>query len=393
MDKRVPKVRFKGFTDDWEQRSFDSLVRRKSATSNDKNLFKIEYEDIVPGLGIMNGAPKLNITERKGILFQQNDILFGKLRPYLKNWLIPSFRGVAIGDFWVLKPVKTNYLFDYYLIQSERFQSNANLSTGTKMPRSDWKLVSKSQYRIPTNADEQKNIGNLINKLENSITLYQRKLELYTNLKKALLQRVFTVDSEKSPKIRFTGFNDDWEQVKFGDIYKKVNEKNNMDFSENDIISVANMYFKNENKKPTADYMRTYNVFRIKDIAFEGNKSKYYSHGRFKENIIGDGIVSHVFDVYRPLNPDNHDINFWNYRISDERIMGPVLSRVTTKSTMMTNLVAKDFLKFPTLLPSFSEQRRIGLVLLEMDDLVQKYQKQLQQITQVKSFLLRSMFV
>jgi restriction endonuclease S subunit len=60
---------------------------------------------------------------------------------------------------------------------------------------------------------------------------------------------------------------------------------------------------------------------------------------------------------------------------------------------MMTNLVAKDFLKFPTLLPSFSEQRRIGLVLLEMDDLVQKYQKQLQQITQVKSFLLRSMFV
>ena len=81
------------------------------------------------------------------------------------------------------------------------------------------------------------------------------------------------------PAIRFKGFTDTWEQRKLGEQYKKVTEKNDLSFGMDKIISVANMYFKEDVKESDDDYMRTYNVMRLGDIAFEGNKSKNFAHG------------------------------------------------------------------------------------------------------------------
>ncbi|GEL37190.1 hypothetical protein LPA06_00410 [Lacticaseibacillus paracasei subsp. tolerans] len=87
---------------------------------------------------------------------------------------------------------------------------------------------------------------------------------------------------------------------KLGELYKKTVEKNDGTFSQNQIISVASMSW-NPNARPTTEgYLSTYNVLRTGDIAFEGNKSKKFAFGRFVENDIGDGIVSHVFVVFRP---------------------------------------------------------------------------------------------
>ena len=105
-------------------------------------------------------------------------------------------------------------------------------------------------------------------------------------------------DKAQKPAIRFEGFTDAWEQRKFGDMYEKISEKNDMSFGTESIISVANMYFKPDAKVSDDDYLKTYNVMRLGDIAFEGNKSKNFAHGRFVENTIGNGIVSHVFDVF-----------------------------------------------------------------------------------------------
>jgi type I restriction enzyme S subunit len=92
-----------------------------------------------------------------------------------------------------------------------------------------------------------------------------------------------------------------WEQRKFGELYEKSNEKNELiTYGVKDIISVANMYYKQDAKVTNQEYLKTYNVFHLGDIAFEGNKSKKFAHGRFVENTIGDGIVSHVFDVFHP---------------------------------------------------------------------------------------------
>ena len=132
------------------------------------------------------------------------------------------------------------------------------------------------------------------------------------------------------------------------------------------IISVANMYFKPDARISDEEYLRTYNVFRLGDIAFEGNKSKNFAFGRFVENTIGDGIVSHVFVVFRPLQPD-HNLGYWKYAINNENVMGRILARCTKKTTMMTNLVSDDFLEEEMFCPSNAEQMKISsfLELLE----------------------------
>ena len=91
-----------------------------------------------------------------------------------------------------------------------------------------------------------------------------------------------------------------WEQRKFSELYEKVSRKNDLTYGKDDIISVANMYYKAESYITDENYLLTYNVFEMGDIAFEGNKSKNFAHGRFVENTIGNGIVSHVFDVFKP---------------------------------------------------------------------------------------------
>ena len=164
-----------------------------------------------------------------------------------------------------------------------------------------------------------------------------------------------------------------WEQRKFGDLYCKVSEKNDLSFGSDKIISVANMYFKEDVKDSSEEYMRTYNVMRLGDIAFEGNKSKNYAHGRFVENTIGDGIVSHVFDVFRPIA--EYDLYFWKYLINNEDVMGRIMTRCTKASTMMTNLVTNDFLKEEIMVPSLDEQRKIGKYLDDLDNLITLHQR------------------
>lgn len=192
------------------------------------------------------------------------------------------------------------------------------------------------------------------------------------------------------PKIRFKGYEDDWEQRKFGDLYCKVSEKNDLSFGSDKIISVANMYFKEDVKDSSEEYMRTYNVMRLGDIAFEGNKSKNYAHGRFVENTIGDGIVSHVFDVFRPIA--EYDLYFWKYLINNEDVMGRIMTRCTKASTMMTNLVTNDFLKEEIMVPSLDEQSKIGKYLDDLDNLITLHQRKCEETKSLKKYMLQKMF-
>lgn len=186
------------------------------------------------------------------------------------------------------------------------------------------------------------------------------------------------MDSKKHnsriPQLRFPSFEGEWEEKSFGELYKKNNIKNDLSFGVDKIISVANMYFNTDANVGDEEYLRSYNVFHLGDIAYEGNKSANYAYGRFVENTIGDGIVSHVFDVYTPISK-NHCLGYWKYAINYERIMRPVLEKSTIKSTMMTNLIAKDFLKQKTLVPSLSEQQKIAEC-LEAEDLMISAQEQ-----------------
>ena len=190
-EKKAPELRFKGFLDDWEQRKFSTIVNRVSQQSNDSNLPKVEFEDIVSGEGRLNKDISRKFDSRKGTVFEPEFILYGKLRPYLKNWLFPNFKGIALGDFWVFEPNNSSSIFDYYLIQSDKYQTVANLSSGTKMPRSDWKTVSETEFSIPVNIEEQAKIGSFFKQLDDTIALHQRKLDLLKEQKKGFLQTMF----------------------------------------------------------------------------------------------------------------------------------------------------------------------------------------------------------
>lgn len=190
--QKVPEKRFPGFTDDWEQRKFEEIAVRSSVICSDANLPRVEYEDIVSGAGRLNKDIYTKESSKSGIAFHQGDVLYGKLRPYLQNWLLPTFDGLAVGDFWVLQPQNADSSFLYRLIQSRQFNEVANQSTGTKMPRTDWKLVCKTVFSIPSNISEQAAIGTYFTALDSLITLHQRKLDEMKKQKKALMQLLLT---------------------------------------------------------------------------------------------------------------------------------------------------------------------------------------------------------
>ena len=159
----------------WEQRKFEEIAVRSSVICSDDTLPRVEYEDIVSGTGRLNKDIYAKQSSKSGIAFHQGDVLYGKLRPYLQNWLLPTFDGLAVGDFWVLQPQNADSSFLYRLIQSRQFDEVANQSTGTKMPRADWKLVSKTVFSIPSNISEQAAIGTYFTALDSLITLHQRQ--------------------------------------------------------------------------------------------------------------------------------------------------------------------------------------------------------------------------
>lgn len=175
-------------------------------------------------------------------------------------------------------------------------------------------------------------------------------------------------------------------------MYTQVSEKNDGSFGTDKIISVANMYFKSDVTIGSNDYLRSYNICRLGDITFEGNKSKNFSFGRLVENYIGDGIVSHVFIVFRPINKE-HNIDYWKIAINYEPVMGRILSKCTKKSTMMTDLVAKDFLQQSILVPCYEEQKKIADFVSKLDMEIEHSDLALEQLSAHRQELLRQLFI
>lgn len=162
------------FTNAWEQRKFSDIASRESVSRESSyDLPSVEYEDVIAEEGRLNKDISLKENIKKGIVFDGSQVLYGKLRPYLHNWLNPDFSGVAVGDWWVLKPNNANKSFIYRLIQTQRFDDISNQSVGSKMPRADWNLVSNAEFAVPVSLEEQEKIGEYFSNLDNLITLHQ----------------------------------------------------------------------------------------------------------------------------------------------------------------------------------------------------------------------------
>ena len=350
----------------WEQRKLGDVA--KEVTRNDP------YSD----------APVMMITANNGFIEQSERYAFNNAGESLKKYILLQKGELAYnhgasklrpyGSCFALTTVENARIpFVYHCFSAEGInpeflsielngdeierQLRRIVSSGARM---DGLLnISFEEYTsvmvLLPKKKEQDQIADFFRHLDNLIALHQR-------------------DSI----MRFFGAWDNanaWEQRKFFELYERVSRKNDLTYGRNDIISVANMYFKPDSYITDDSYLLTYNIFELGDIAFEGNKSKNYAHGRFVENTIGNGIVSHVFDVFKPImNP--YDLLFWKYAINNERLMGSVLLRSTKASTMMTNLVATDFLQESFLVPTYPEQQKIGAFFSQLDNLITLHQRE-----------------
>lgn len=246
--------------------------------------------------------------------------------------------------------------------------------------------LANIKLKIPT-ISEQKKIVYLLEKINKLIALQQRKLNKLKSLRKGIKESTLPKNL-KSPS---ASFENTGKIFRFSELFKRSSEKNDGSFSKDKVISVANMRWGTAPKNSSDDYMKTYFILRKGDIAFEGNRSKNYSFGRFVANDLEDGIVSHVFIVYRPKKELN--LNYLKYYINDEQVMRTPLRMSTSRTTMMTNLVQKDIVKQKLLLPSIQEQNKLGELYKKVDALIQMNQLKLNRLNQLKQFLLQKLFV
>lgn len=318
------------------------------------------------------------------------DLVFNMMRAWQGAIGTVRTEGMVSPAYIVAKPNDKVYpLFMDYYMKTPRMVGMINRqSYGVTdfRKRLYWDSFAPIPCVLPP-VREQKRIAEILATQDKAIELQGRKIEELKRFKQGCLEKMFPRKGQKVPEKRFPGFTGEWEQKKFSSLYIKVNEKNDLSFGTDRIISVANMYFRSDIKESSDEYLKTYNVMRLGDIAFEGNKSKNYAHGRFVENTIGDGIISHVFDVFRPIA--EYDLQFWKYLINNEGIMGRIMTRCTKASTMMTNLVAEDFLKETIAVPSLNEQRKIGMFLNTVDDYITLNQRKLEEMKKQKKALMQ----
>jgi len=377
-----PKIRFKGFTKDWEQRKFSDIASRESVSRESSyDLPSLEYEDVIAEEGRLNKDISLKENIKKGIVFDGSQVLYGKLRPYLHNWLNPDFSGVAVGDWWVLKPNNADKSFIYRLIQTQRFDDIANQSAGSKMPRADWNLVSNTEFAVPVSQEEQEKIGEYFSSLDHLITLHQRKCEQTKNLKKYMLQKMFPQNGAKVPEIRFNGFTHDWEQRKLSDVLDIVTKRNGEKYGKEEVLSVSDEYgcinqIKFQGRSFAGEDISNYKIVDTGDIIYTRSPLKSKPYGIIK--VVGDeiGIVSPLYIVNKVKEGNNSQ---FIYRVFDSpektnKYLSPLV-RKGAKNTM--NISNDEWLSGKIdVAPSYEEQYQIGLYFDHLDNLITLHQRQ-----------------
>lgn len=178
----------------WEAHCFEDLALLRKEKCDPKTAVRhhcIELEHINQGTGSINGYTFSDEQNSIKNVFYKGDVLFGKLRPYLRKYYLADFDGVCSSEIWVLKAkgvLLPSYL--YYLVGTDKFIAMTNVTSGTKMPRADWSLLSVSEFDVPC-IEEQRLIADFLSDFDKAIAAAKRELELWKELKKGLLQQMF----------------------------------------------------------------------------------------------------------------------------------------------------------------------------------------------------------
>lgn len=392
-----PKIRFKGFEGEWKAPLFSEMVERISASGQAGMLPGVEFEDIASGEGCFNKNIYQKECHKYGKLFYEGDILFGKLRPYLKNIILADFNGVAIGDFWVLRSKGLDEKYLYTLVNSESFLKVANISSGSKMPRADWNLVSTTKFVVPSAKDEQKAIGKYFTSLDSQISASTSRLASLKQMKAASLQAMFPQEGETVPKIRFKGFEGEWRTCPLYHFAKKRTEKNSKMFynitltnsAEFGIIDQRNFF---DHEISNSENINGYYVVRDHDFVYNPRISSSAPVGPINQNKLGyTGVMSPLYLVFEinGINRDFLEIFFhttlWHKYMFDNGNTGARFDRLAISD--------EDFMKMPIPDIDIEEQQAIASYFTSLDRKISLQSQRLEKLKQIKSACLEKMFV
>lgn len=400
MSKKSPQLRFEGFTDDWEERKLGEVgyfyygkSAPKWSVTEDAETPCVRYGELYTKYGakISNIYSHTNINPKNLKFSTGNEVLVPRVgeNPLdfsLCSWL--SIPNVAIGEMISVYNTNENPLFISYYFRGQMKYEFAKRVEGGNVSNLYYSYLEDIDLYIPK-LEEQIAISKFFEKLDDTIALHQRKLDLLKEQKKGYLQKMFPKNGEKVPELRFAGFADDWEERKLKDI-AQFNPKTVLpdEFEYVDLESVVGtemISHRTESKDQAPS--RAQRLAQKGDVFYQTVRP--YQMNNYLYDLPYD---NYVFSTgYAQMRP-NIDSYFLLNSVQNKQFVQHVLDRSTGTSYPAIN--SSDLSKIEIHVPSkLSEQQKIGAFFQSIDDTIALHQRKLDLLKEQKKGFLQKMFV
>ena len=398
----APAIRFKGFSDAWEQRKFSDITF--PAGEKNKDNLPLESYSITNEHGFVpqdekfeNGGTMREADKRMYYIVSPNSFAYNPARINVgsigyqnigKNVIVSSLYEV----FKTSEDVDDRLLWHWF--KSPDFQKLImQLQEGGVRLYFYYDKLCMGEVSLPL-LEEQRKIGKLFDTLDNLITLHQRKFEKLTNVKKSMLEKMFPQNGSSYPEIRFKGFTDPWEQRKVGDLLIERNQQAPMsdEYPLMAFIASEGVAPKGERYDRSALVTDTVNKLYKKtekgDFIYSSNNLETGSIGL---NKYGKACISPVYSIFEPTGIADSD--FLGRRLVRKDFINAMVKWRQGVIYGQWRIHESDFLKIEITVPSVEEQRKIGAYLDQLDNLITLHQRELAKLQNIKKSMLEKMFV
>ena len=392
--RRVPKLRFPGFTEDWEQCKLSEVVTINPKTELPDEFKYVDLESVV-GTNLLGFQviKKENAPSRAQRLASYGDVFYQTVRPYQRNnYLFENVdKDMVFSTGYAQLRSKLDSYFLLTLVQNDNFVKVVlDNCTGTSYPAINGSELGKITVQIPSNDAEANQIGKVFRGIDNIITLHQRKLEYLNLKKKALLQKLFPKNGERYPELRFPGFTDAWEQRKLGD-YLSIPEKEILEVASSDDLITVKLNLGGVELGASRDTLSLGSTVYYKRYAgqFIYGKQNFFngSMGLIPTNLDGKGSSGDV----PSFNVSNIEENYLYTYVSRESYWRS--KEAAASGTGSKRIHEKTFLDFNIDVPSMEEQKLISNTFDLIDRFITLHQRKLEHLQIQKKSLLQKLFV
>ena len=401
------KIRFKGFTETWEQRKLEELTSIFDGTHQTPQYTKegvmfLSVENISTLLS-QKFISKEDFNRNFPVKPALGDVLMTRIGDVGTANMVRSDRDLAFYvSLALLKPKNVNSLFltsaiASPFVQKEIWKRTLQVAFPKKINKNE---IGKVQIYCPETKEEQLKIGQLFEAIEKVITLHQRKLNRFQKIRTTFLQKMFPKNGETKPAIRLTGFNADWEQEKLQNFAVRITRKNIKKQNNRPLTIPAQhglvdqtVYF---NNRVAAQDVSNYYLIKKGEFAYNRSTSKDAPVGAVRRLVdYEEGVLSTLYLVFSITDPQHVDPNYLSYFFETTGWHSWILERAAegARNHGLLNVSSQDFLSLPVMLSSsLEEQQKIGEFFQKIDDCIILLERQADLLKQIKSSLLLSMF-